>query len=157
MNIYIKKSILFLSIGLFFSTPVLAGTKCFLAKENNQVIMSEGDCRSRHAPCSTFKIAISLMGYHEGLLNDEMHPKLPFKEGYVDDIDKWKHGDYEDVDGRFTSSYYIFETGDTLGVQCYDWDNTIKKLQDIQDDLRVIISSKEFEYWLNNIDDNLVD
>ncbi len=90
MNIYIKKSILFLSIGLFFSTPVLAGTKCFLAKENNQVIMSEGDCRSRHAPCSTFKIAISLMGYHEGLLNDEMHPKLPFKEGYVDDIDKWK-------------------------------------------------------------------
>ena len=71
-------------------------------------------------------------------------------------IDKWEHGDYEDVDGRFTSSYYIFETGDALGVQCYDWDNTVKKLQDIQDDLRVIISSKEFEYWLININDNLV-
>ncbi|WP_410526378.1 penicillin-binding transpeptidase domain-containing protein [Rickettsia rhipicephali] len=26
----------------------------------------EGNCESRYAPCSTFKIAISLMGYDDG-------------------------------------------------------------------------------------------
>ena len=71
-------------------------------------------------------------------------------------FDKWEHGDYTDVDGRFTSSFYVFETGDAIGVQCYDWDNTVERLKNSEDDLRVIISSKEFEYWLKNIDDNLV-
>lgn len=85
-----KKTILFLSIGLLLCTPALARTACFLAKENNKVIISEGDCESRHAPCSTFKIAISLMAYNEGSLIDETHPELPFKEGYTDWIDNWK-------------------------------------------------------------------
>ncbi len=39
--------------------------------------------------CS-FNIAISLMGYNEGVLIDELHPTLPFKKGYVDYIEKWK-------------------------------------------------------------------
>lgn len=82
--------VLFLSIGLLLITPTLAVGNCFLAKENNQVIEKEGDCESRHSPCSTFKIAISLMGYNEGLLIDEMHPELPFNLGYDDWLDNWK-------------------------------------------------------------------
>lgn len=85
-----KKTILFLSVGLLLSTSTLADTKCFLAKENNTVIKQEGDCKSRYAPYSTFKIAISLMGYEEGLLVDETHPELPFKAGYTDWLEIWK-------------------------------------------------------------------
>ena len=88
-----KKITLFLSTVLLFSNSALANSNCFLAKENNQIIKqeSQGDsCKLRHAPCSTFKIAISLMGYNEGLLTDETHPELPFKEGYADLVDVWK-------------------------------------------------------------------
>ncbi len=85
-----RKIVLFLGLGLLISAPTLAGANCFLAKENSKIIKQEGDCKSRHAPCSTFKIAISLMGYDDGLLLDETHPELPFKEGYNDWLDKWK-------------------------------------------------------------------
>jgi beta-lactamase class D len=30
------------------------------------------------------------MGYNEGILIDETHPELPFKEGYVDYVESWK-------------------------------------------------------------------
>lgn len=85
-----RRTILFLSVGLLFTLPLFGEKQCFLAKEGNQVITQEGDCKSRHAPCSTFKIPLSLMGYNEGMLIDETHPELSFKEGYVDYIDAWK-------------------------------------------------------------------
>ncbi|MFM7458266.1 MAG: class D beta-lactamase [bacterium] len=64
--------------------------RCFLLKEGNKFIKQEGDCKSRHSPCSTFKIAISLMGYNEGLLIDEFHPEIPFIEAYPAYIEAWK-------------------------------------------------------------------
>ena len=85
-----KKIISFVSMGLLYTTLLLAETECFLVKENGQAIVSEGDCKTRHAPCSTFKIPLSLMGYNEGILIDEMLPEWPFKEGYFDYIDHWK-------------------------------------------------------------------
>ena len=64
--------------------------RCFLLKEGNKFIKQEGDCKSRHSPCSTFKIPISLMGYNEGLLLDEFHPEIPFSEAYPAYIEGWK-------------------------------------------------------------------
>lgn len=58
-----------------------------MANENDNVLKSEGDCKKRYAPCSTFKIALSLIGYDSGILTDMMHPSLPFKEGYHDFLD----------------------------------------------------------------------
>lgn len=77
-----KKYILFFSVALLLSAPVLADTKCFLVKENNKIIEQDGDCQTRYAPQSTFKIALSLMGYDTEILKDEMQPEWPFKEGY---------------------------------------------------------------------------
>ncbi|SCA58624.1 Beta-lactamase OXA-18 [Chlamydiales bacterium SCGC AB-751-O23] len=85
-----KNFFLLIGLSLFFVTPLFSSMKSFLLKESDKVIVSEGDCMSRHAPCSTFKIAISLMAYNEGILNDEGRPKLPFKEGYTDSIDSWR-------------------------------------------------------------------
>lgn len=55
-----------------------------------KILMQRGDCGRRVTPASTFKIAISLMGYDSGFLKDEHTPTLPFREGYLDWRDNWK-------------------------------------------------------------------
>lgn len=76
-----SKNILFL-IMLLVSKPALANANCFLATENGKIIEQNGDCKTRHSPCSTFKIAISLMGYDSNILTDEANPEFPFKAEY---------------------------------------------------------------------------
>ncbi|HZZ13570.1 MAG TPA: class D beta-lactamase [Paraburkholderia sp.] len=49
-----------------------------------RVLLQQGNCTERVTPASTFKIAISLMGYDAGFLKDEHTPTLPYREGYVD-------------------------------------------------------------------------
>lgn len=86
-----KKSALYLSIGLLFSASAMAQTTCFLAKENHQMITQEGKgCKIRYAPESTFKIALSVMGYDTGILEDDTHPQWPFKKEYDHFINVWK-------------------------------------------------------------------
>lgn len=46
--------------------------------------MQEGDCSTRVTPASTFKIAISLMGFDSGFLKDAHTPTLPYRAGYPD-------------------------------------------------------------------------
>ena len=82
-----KKSFILMSIIIF---NLQSFANCFIAKEKNLVIEQEGICSKRYSPASTFKIAISLMGYNENILIDEEHPKLPFKKGYFDRREKWK-------------------------------------------------------------------
>jgi len=85
-----KKIILYLTVLMAFTTSFVAKADCFLVKENDKFIRQEGNCNSRYAPCSTFKVVLSLMGYDDGFLIDETHPKLPFKEGYDNYIEVWK-------------------------------------------------------------------
>lgn len=85
-----KKIIILLCSIILYTKSTIASENCFIAKQNNKVLREEGDCKTRHTPCSTFKIAISLMGYNEGILIDETHPVFEFKPGYLDSIDLWK-------------------------------------------------------------------
>ncbi len=55
-----------------------------------QVLVQRGDCQRQVTPASTFKIAISLMGYDAGILHDEHAPVMPFREGYVDWRPSWR-------------------------------------------------------------------
>jgi beta-lactamase class D OXA-42 len=55
-----------------------------------KVLLQRGDCQRRVTPASTFKIAISLMGYDAGFLKDEHAPELPFRPGYVDWRPSWR-------------------------------------------------------------------
>ena len=66
--------------------------KCLLIYEDNKFIVNQtdGHCEIRHAPCSTFKIAISLIGYDSGFLIDENEPLINYREGYVDTLDSWR-------------------------------------------------------------------
>jgi beta-lactamase class D len=55
-----------------------------------KVSKQEGVCDRRVTPASTFKIAISLMGYDSGFLKDQHAPALPFHEGYPAWIPAWR-------------------------------------------------------------------
>lgn len=58
--------------------------ECFIAKENDQIIKQIGNCKTIYSPNSSFKIAIALMGYDDGILLDENHPTLPFPKSAND-------------------------------------------------------------------------
>jgi len=70
--------------------PILADSKCFIAQENSKILLQEGCCTNRHSPCSTFKVAISLMRYNEGILVDSKHPEWPFKSDYSAWVKIWQ-------------------------------------------------------------------
>jgi bla regulator protein BlaR1 len=54
------------------------------------VLVEEGRCDVRTTPASTFNIAVSLMGFDAGLLQDAHTPALPFKAGYIDWQPSWR-------------------------------------------------------------------
>lgn len=85
-----KKILLFLCMGILLTNVSSAKANCFLAVENNRVLKKEGVCTERYSPYSTFKIAISLIGYDSGILIDAKSPTWDYKEGYPDWLDKWK-------------------------------------------------------------------
>src|SRR5690606_16408211 len=58
--------------------------------DNGRMIRREGTCDTSVTAASTFKIAISLMGFDSGFLKDERTPELPFREGYADWNPAWR-------------------------------------------------------------------
>lgn len=65
----------------------------FLAFDDNReefVTVQGKSCDERLSPCSTFKIALSLMGYEEGILLDENTPEWPYKD-YDAFLESWKN------------------------------------------------------------------
>ncbi len=65
---------------LYFLTSTVHGAQtCFIAiDEKNTVICLQGSGQDeRISPFSTFKIALSLMGFDSGILLDEQHPEWP--------------------------------------------------------------------------------
>ena len=81
-----RRHVLLLLAVVFFVAPVQAKTICMLVAdaETGAVVLEQGDCRSRVTPASTFKIALSLMGYDAGVLKSATAPRLPFRKGDVD-------------------------------------------------------------------------
>ena len=55
-------------------------------------VVREGVCDERVTPASTYKIAISLMGFDSGVLRDEHTPYLPYKARYASSNAAWRHG-----------------------------------------------------------------
>jgi beta-lactamase class D len=55
-------------------------------------VVREGSCDQRVTPASTFKIAISLMGFDSGVLRDEHTPYLPYQQGYAAWNASWRQG-----------------------------------------------------------------
>jgi beta-lactamase class D len=75
-----------------FIAAAQAKTLCTVLADaaSEKIIEQNGDCETRVTPASTFKIAISLMGYDSGFLRDEHTPAIPFREGYTDWNPAWR-------------------------------------------------------------------
>ncbi|MFC4273924.1 class D beta-lactamase [Achromobacter aloeverae] len=70
----------------FHAAPAQARTICTLVADaaDGRVLAEQGACGERYTPASTFKIAISLMGFDAGILQDENTPAWNFQPGYPD-------------------------------------------------------------------------
>lgn len=68
------------------AAPARARTICTIAADaaSGRVLIEQGACGDRYTPASTFKIAISLMGFDAGILQDENTPVWNFQPGYPD-------------------------------------------------------------------------
>jgi beta-lactamase class D len=88
----LRASCLVALVAMLSVSTARAGTVCSLVADaaTGKILKQEGHCDERVTPASTFKIAISLMGYDSGFLTDEHAPALPFHEGYPDWIPSWK-------------------------------------------------------------------
>lgn len=78
---------------LLFYSPTRAEMTCFIVQDQSQLIYKEGkNCSLRTSPCSTFKILLSLMGYQEGILENENTPTWPYQErpNSSHDLEIWK-------------------------------------------------------------------
>lgn len=66
------------------TTAVSAKTICTVVANatTGKIIVQEGDCENRVTPASTFKIAISLMGFDAGVLQDAHAPSWPYQSSY---------------------------------------------------------------------------
>ena len=103
------RSALILLLPLAFSvSPVAQAATICTAIANaasGTVVLQEGNCVDRVTPASTFKIALSLMGYDAGYLKDQHAPRLPYKQGYVDwGGDAWRQEDRKST--RLNSSHW---------------------------------------------------
>lgn len=77
---------------LFFLSCVYAEENFYLINGTTNEIVSElgPHIDERITPGSTFKIALSLMGYDSGVLIDKQTPIWEFQEGYEDFLMVWK-------------------------------------------------------------------
>ena len=66
-----------------YVTDVSAAKICFIAKKEDKIIKQEGDCSTQYPPESTFKIALSLMGFDSGILVDQNTPLWLYKNEYA--------------------------------------------------------------------------
>nr|WP_231753013.1 class D beta-lactamase [Burkholderia sp. TSV86] len=73
-------------VALFAAAAVSAKPLCTVVADaaTGRVLVQQGDCATRVTPASTFKIAISLMGFDSGVLKDEHAPALAYRAGYPD-------------------------------------------------------------------------
>lgn len=113
------KSLILISL-IMLHASAFAETKCFLAIKNGQILSQEGNCKSRHSPASTFKVAISLMGYDSGILIDEFHPEWPFKEGYLNYMPSWKQAQNPTTWIKYSCVWYSQLITQQLGLDKFE-------------------------------------
>src|SRR5271163_1677192 len=77
MSNYRFKTLFFIFVALFFSCQSAFSQVSFVIKdvEKGTILECRGDIEKRVSPCSTFKIALSLMGYDSGILINEFLPQ----------------------------------------------------------------------------------
>lgn len=90
MKSFFNIALVVLGLHLAVSAAESASTNTpFIAKKNGIVIKTEGNCDIQNPPCSTFKVALALMGFDSGILTDKDSPKWSFKGEYESKFQSW--------------------------------------------------------------------
>ena len=100
--------------------PAQAATICTAMADagTGAVLLQEGNCIERVTPASTFKIALSLMGYDAGFLKDEHKPSLPYRQGYVDwGGDAWRQDTDPSRWMQYSVVWYSQQITQALGAE----------------------------------------
>lgn len=86
--------------------------------ETNEVITEFGpSINKRMSPCSTFKIALSLMGYDADILKDEINPIWDFQEGYNDWLLSWRDPQSPSSWMKYSCLWYSEVLSQELGLE----------------------------------------
>lgn len=82
----LKRTLAIATLTFAHIAPSYAGANCTWVSDANTsaVLLQRGDCTTRITPASTFKLAISLMGFDAGYLHDAHTPVLTYKPGDPD-------------------------------------------------------------------------
>jgi beta-lactamase class D/beta-lactamase regulating signal transducer with metallopeptidase domain len=116
--------------GMSSAAPAPLDCTVMVDAASGAVLVREGSCDQRVTPASTFKIAISLMGFDSGVLRDDHTPYLPYKPSYASSNPSWRHG--TDPAGWLRESvvWYSQQVVSKLGaarvrsyVQAFDYGN----------------------------------
>jgi beta-lactamase class D len=84
----------------------------------NTVLVEMGPhINERISPCSTFKIALSLMGFEAEILEDAQNPIWDFQEGYDDFLEKWKSPQTPQTWMRYSCVWYSRILASLLGAE----------------------------------------
>lgn len=84
---------IFCYLVLCASINILLAEEHFLLNcgRTDEILLELGPrLNERISPCSTFKIALSIMGFDAGILKDGATPTWDFQEGYDDVLEAWK-------------------------------------------------------------------
>lgn len=105
--------------GAALSASAQGAIRCTLLVDagTGKTLVREGQCEQRVTPASTFKVAISLMGYDSGILVDEKTPQLPFREGYVDWLPEWRTATAPDAWMKQSVVWYSQQLTTRLGAE----------------------------------------
>jgi len=80
-------------------------------------LIQEGTCDERMSSASTFKVAISLMGFDAGIFTAPAAPEWPFKEGYADWNPQWKRATTPQSWMRYSVVWYSQRATEQLGLE----------------------------------------
>jgi len=71
------------------SSEYKQNNSAFIAKKCGEIISSTGNYNDRHAPYSTFKVALAIMGFDAEILENKDSPKWIFQEDYEKNFQNW--------------------------------------------------------------------
>ncbi len=76
---------------------------------------------------------------------DKMFPQTKFEK-----LLEFNHDNDKSGESKISDMFWTFKNGDKILLACYNWNSKYGKLKGYNDELRITISSKEFDDFLLN-------
>lgn len=136
---------------ILFISKIYAIETIIISNLNEKnVIYKQGKVEQQVSPCSTFKIALSLIGFDFGILQDELNPKWQYNENYKTSNELWKSIHYPQIWIQHSCVWFSKELVKKLGFE--NFKNYISMLrygnQDISGDTN--LNNGYLQCWLSS-------